>query len=123
MLGSADKTLDLLRLALLRSDAVVAVASDPDFAARRFTAQFAIELYDRAPQPRDFDDVTAALIALDDESENVLVREAWRRGVPVHVMGRPLVSDFSRLDLVAQRRLSILAAASRKARSWISCTA
>lgn len=111
MLGSADKTLDLLRLALLRSDAVVAVASDPDFAARRFTAQFAIELYDRAPQPRDFDDVTAALIALgDDESENGLVREAWRRGVPVHVMGRPLVSDFSRLDLVAQRRLSVAAA-------------
>ena len=49
----------------------------------------------------------AVVVALGDVGrENALVRAARRAGIPVHVAGRPLVSDFTMLELVERRPAS-----------------
>ena len=51
------------------------------------------------------------LIAIGDiEAENRLVRAARRRGIPVHVADRELVSDFRLLEFLEQRPWAALAA-------------
>ncbi len=104
VLGSSDRTLDLLRLAVLRSDNVTAVGARPDPRVRRFADNFAVDLHDHRPGPDDLEGAAAVLIAIGDRAaENQLVRAARRRGIPVYVAERPLVSDFTPLQFIERR--------------------
>lgn len=103
---------DLMRLAVLRSDDVRFVAEAIRPEAERLAVRFAIEVQRRSFVPGDLAGTAAVLVALDDpEAENSVVREARRRGVPVHVVDRPLVSDFSMLGMLEQPDLLRRAAA------------
>ena len=104
-------TLELLRLAVLRSDDVVAVIDDADARVRRFAEQFAIDLTVRAPRLEDLQGAVAVLIALGDPvAENRFIRAARAADRPIHVAGRPLVSDFTALAFLEQRPFTQLAA-------------
>lgn len=101
VVAAPSNALDLMRLAVLRSDDVLFVAETVPPAAERFALHFAIEVAQRSFAPGDLSDVAAVLVSLDDrEGENRIVRAARRHGVPVHVLDRPLVSDFSVLTML-----------------------
>ena len=101
VVATPSLALDLLRLAVLRSDDVLFVAETVPMQAQRFAQHFAVEVVRRPFVAGDLDGVAALLVALDDrEAENRIVREARRHGVPVHVVDRPLVSDFSVLGML-----------------------
>ena len=109
VVAAPSQALDLLRLAVLRSDDVVFVAETVPAQAQRFAQHFAVEVVRRPFAADDLAGVAALLVALDDrETENRIVREARRHGVPVHVVDRPLVSDFSVLGML--ERPSLIAA-------------
>jgi uroporphyrin-III C-methyltransferase / precorrin-2 dehydrogenase / sirohydrochlorin ferrochelatase len=109
--GGSDRTLGLLRLAVIRSDDVVLIAATPDPAVRRFADRFAIEVIARPAREDDINEVAAVLIAIGDaQAENSLVRAARRHRVPVHVADRTLVSDFDMLEFLEQRTPAVLAA-------------
>lgn len=109
VVATPPHALDLLRLAVLRSDDVLFVAETVPTEAQRFAQHFAIEVVRRPFAWGDLAGVAALLVALDDrEAENRIVREARRHGVPVHVVDRPLVSDFSMLGML--ERPSLIAA-------------
>jgi siroheme synthase (precorrin-2 oxidase/ferrochelatase) len=104
VIGSSPDILDLLRLASIRSDNVVLIADRPGEAAQRYAERFAIEHDPRPWTDRDLAGATAALVSVDrTEDGNRIVRSARRQGIPVHVSGRPLVSDFSLLEFLEQR--------------------
>lgn len=101
VVAAPDHALDLLRVAALRSDDVIFVAEAISAKARRFAEHFAVAVAERSFTDADLADATAVLLSLDDrESENRVVRSARRRGVPVHVVDRPLLSDFTVLGLL-----------------------
>ena len=101
--GGAD-TLALLRMASVRTDDVLLLAERLDGAARRLADLFAIEAREGDVSDSDLAGASAILVGSGDLGrENAAVRAARRRGVPVHVSGRPLVSDFTLLDLVERR--------------------
>lgn len=111
VLGSSSCAVDLLRLATIRSDEVVFLAETITEPARQFARRFAIETHERRFMVTDLDGASAALVSLgDDEAENRVVRAARRRGVGIHVVGRPLVSDFTILAMLQQRPLTGVAA-------------
>ena len=102
--GNSARTLELLRLATIRSDDVVLVAPDPDAALRRFANRFAIEIRERRAEATDVGEASAVLMAIGDiEAENDLIRMARRKGVPVHVADRDLVSDFGLIEFLERR--------------------
>lgn len=109
--GGAGRALDLLRLATIRSDDVVLIHPAPEPAVKRFADLFAIEVHDRSPNEADMVDASVVLVAIGDvAAENEVVRLARRRGIPVHVADRVLVSDFDLLAFLEQRLPSALAA-------------
>lgn len=104
VMGGGADTLALLRMASVRTDDVLLVAERLDGAARRLADLFAIEAREGEASDDDIAGASALLVAIGDLGrENAAVRAARRSGVPVHVAGRPLVSDFSLLDLVERR--------------------
>lgn len=104
--GCAD-TLALLRLASVRSDDLLLIADAVDAATLRFVETFAVELRSAPPTDGDVAGASAVVVSLGDRGrENALVRAARRRGIPVHVAGRPLVSDFTMLELVERNPAS-----------------
>lgn len=106
VVATPSNALDLLRLAVLRSDDVLFVAETIPAAAGRFALHFAIEVAQRSFAPGDLSDAGLVLVSLDDrEDENRIVRAARRHGVPVHVLDRPLVSDFSVLTMLQRPHL------------------
>ena len=108
VVGGAANTLDLLRLATVRSDDVVLVAAKADAAIRRYVDRFAVELRVRCFNPSDLAEVSAVLVCHGDPaSENEVVRQARRREIPVHVSGRLLVSDFSLIEMLERKPSSI----------------
>lgn len=109
--GGSERALGLLRLATIRSDDVVLIHPDPDPAVKRFAARFAIEVCDRNPHDADLIGASVVLVAIGNaEAENDVVRLARRRGIPVYVADRALVSDFEMLAFLEQRPLSAWAA-------------
>ena len=103
VVATPARAVDLMRLAVLRSDDVRFVAETVSPEAQRLALRFAIEVEPRSFVPDDLAGTAAVLVALDDrEAENRIVRAARRRGVPVHVSDRPLVSDFSVLAMLEQ---------------------
>ena len=111
VVGGSKRAVDLLRLATIRSDDVVLVAEHIDAVALRFARRFAIETRERPFSDSDLADASVALVALgDEEAENSIVRSARRRHVGIHVVDRPLVSDFTLLALLEHPSLATLAA-------------
>ena len=103
-MGGGAETLALLRMASVRTDDVLLVAERLDGATRRLADLFAIEAREGEASDTEIAGASALLVAIGDLGrENAAVRAARRSGVPVHVAGRPLVSDFSLLDLVERR--------------------
>jgi siroheme synthase (precorrin-2 oxidase/ferrochelatase) len=101
VVGGSRRTIDLLRMATIRSDEVVLVAPDPDAATRRFVDLFAIELKDRCLSALDLRGSSAVLVSTGElQGDNKVVRAARRLNIPVHVAERPLVSDFTLMELV-----------------------
>ena len=95
-------------MAVIRSDDVVFVGEVADAATLSFVARFAIEHRRRSVQVSDFDGVTAVLVANGDVGmENRIVRHARRAGIPLYVDARPLVSDFTRLELLERSASSV----------------
>lgn len=111
VVGDTARTIDLLRLATIRSDDVVLIAPRPDAALRQFANRFAIEIRERRAEATDVGEASTVLVAIGDmEAENTLVRMARRWGVLVHVSGRDLVSDFRPLEFLEQRPSASVAA-------------
>ena len=107
VIGGSPQTLDLLRLATVRSDDVVLVAETIDAATRRVIDHFAIEYRASPASDRDLEGAAAVLVTIGDiDRENRIVRSARRRNIPIHVRSRPLVSDFTMLDLVERQPAS-----------------
>ena len=101
VVAAPDRALDLLRLATLRSDDVVLVAETVSARASLFAESFAIDVAQRPFRDADLADASVILLSLPDRAdENRIVRSARRMGVPVHVVDRPLVSDFTLLALL-----------------------
>ena len=108
VVGGAPRTLDLLRLATIRSDDVVLVAEALDAATRRFVDHFAIDYRPGPAYGPDVEGAAAVLVAIGDVArENALVRSVRRLNIPVHVDARPLLSDFTMLELVERHPASI----------------
>lgn len=104
VVGGGPATLDLLRLATIRTDDIVLFGPAIDEASLRYASRFAIERHDRPAGPADMEQAAAILVALHDvDDENAVVRVARRQGVPIHVSGRPLVSDFDLLEFLERR--------------------
>lgn len=109
MVGGSQRTVELLRLATLRSDDVVLVADRLDPGSERHVEHFVIEHRPTA----DLDAVmagraTAVLVGASDAAlESRAIRAARRGGLPVHVSGRPLVSDFTMLEFLEARPTSV----------------
>jgi siroheme synthase (precorrin-2 oxidase/ferrochelatase) len=104
LVGGGPATLDLLRLATIRSDDVVLVAPTIEPHALAYARRFAVECRHAVATDADLDGATCILVAIDDmDAENVLVRAARRLGVPIHVVGRQLVSDFDLLAFLERR--------------------
>ena len=98
-----------MRLAVIRSDDVVFVGESADAATLRFVDRFAIEHRRRLVEDTDLAGVTAVLVANGDAGvENRIVRQARRCGIPLYVDARPLVSDFTRLELLERSPSSIV---------------
>lgn len=111
VVAAPGQALSLLRLAVLRSDDVLFVAPSIPPDARRFATRFAVDVGERPLAESDLDEASALLLSLPDpEEENRVLRQARRRGVPVHVVDRPLVSDFSVLAMLEQPGLRLAAA-------------
>lgn len=109
--GGSERALGLLRLATIRSDDVVLVHPSPEAAVKRFAERFAIEVCDRNLHDADLIGASVVLVAMGNvEAENDVVRLARRRGIPVYVADRVLVSDFEMLAFLEQRPLSASAA-------------
>ncbi len=103
LFGGSPRTLDLLRLAAIRSDDVLLLMREPTAPVRRFAERFAIELRGDA-RARDLSTAEAVLVAIGDaEAENAVVRRSRAAGTPLHVADRPLVSDFTLLEFLEQR--------------------
>ena len=108
VVGGGAGTLGLLRMASVRTDDVLLVAAHLDGAARRLADLFALEAREGEPSDEDIAGASALLVAIGDlDRENATVRAARRRGIPVHVAGRPLVSDFTLLAFVERRPESV----------------
>lgn len=108
VVGGGAETLGLLRMASVRTDDVLLVAEHLDGAARRLADLFAFEAREGEASEEDIAGASALLVAIGDLGrENATVRAARRRGIPVHVAGRPLVSDFTLLALVERRPESV----------------
>src|SRR4051812_12100154 len=104
VVGGARNTLDILRLATVRSDEVILIAPLVDSAVRRFVERFAVDLRQRPVADSDITGASAVLIAAEDvEVENRVVRAARSRRVPVHVSNRPLVSDFTLIEMLERQ--------------------
>ena len=109
--GGSPRTLDLLRLATIRSDSIVLIGRAFDEPIRRYAAHFAIEIREPVDRTADLGGASAVLVALGDvEAENRIVRAARRRAVPVLVADRALVSDFTLIEFLEQRPHTSLAA-------------
>ena len=107
VIGGSAQTLDMLRLATVRSDDVLLVAEGIDAATRRFIDHFAIDFRQGPADESDLHGATAVVVTLGDvERENAMVLDARRHGIPVHVDGRPLVSDFTMLGLIERHASS-----------------
>jgi siroheme synthase (precorrin-2 oxidase/ferrochelatase) len=110
VIGGSARTLDMLRIAAIRSDDVVLFVDCMDAPVKRFTDMFAIDVQRRRPVAADLDGTTAVLVATGaPETDNWVVHNARRRNLPVHVADRPLVSDFTLMELV-ERHPSTLGA-------------
>jgi siroheme synthase (precorrin-2 oxidase/ferrochelatase) len=110
VIGGSPRTLDVLRIAVIRSDDVVLFVDHLEAPVRRFTDMFALEVRQRRAAAVDFAEASAILVAAGaPEVENWVVRNARRRNIPVHVADRPLVSDFTLIELV-ERHPSTIAA-------------
>lgn len=110
VVGGGPFTLDLLRLATVRSDDVVLVAPRIDGAIRRFTDRFAVDVRKRAAADADLVGATAVIVAAGDvDVENRIILDARRRAIPVHVWNRPLVSDFTLIGMLERHPSSFVA--------------
>ena len=104
VVGGGAETLGMLRMASVRTDDVLLVTAHLDGPARRLADLYGFEAREGEASDADIAGASALLVATGDRGrENAAVRAARRRGIPVHVAGRPLVSDFTLLDLVERR--------------------
>jgi len=113
VVGGAANTLDILRLATVRSDEVVLIAPRVDSAIRRYVEHFGVDLRQRPVAERDLAGASAALVAAEDEG--AAERAVWaarRHGVPVHVSNRPDLSDFTLIDMLERQPSSFAETAS-----------
>lgn len=102
--GGSPRTLDLLRLATIRSDSVLLIGRAFDDPVRRYAAHFAVEIQEPAHGAVDLDGAAAVLVATGDvEAENRIVRAARRHAVPIFVADRALVSDFTMIEFLERR--------------------
>ncbi len=102
--GGSSRTLDLLRLATIRSDSVLLVGRAFDAPVTRCAAHFAVEIREPGRGDPDLGAASAVLVALGDvEAENRIVRAARRGAVPVFVADRALVSDFTLIEFLERR--------------------
>ena len=89
VIGGSERTLDLLRVATIRSEDIVLVGASFSEAVLRFTARFAIETRPRIAEDSDVREAASLLVSIGDiEAENTIVRSARRHGIPIFVSGR-----------------------------------
>ena len=111
VIGGSDRTLDLLRVATIRSENIVLIGDALDETVVCFAARFAVETRQRRVQASDIGEASSLLVSIGDiEAENAVVRAARRRGIPIFVSGRVLVSDFRLIDFLEQRSFTAMAA-------------
>ena len=110
VIGGSERTLDVLRIAAIRSDDVVLFVDRLETRIKRFTDMFAIAVEQRRAGVADLVDTAAVLVTTGEpESENWAVRNARRHNIPVHVAERPLVSDFTLIELVERHSCTFAA--------------
>jgi siroheme synthase (precorrin-2 oxidase/ferrochelatase) len=116
LVGGSAATIDLLRLATVRSENVVLVASAHDKAVARYARHFGVAIEMRGAVAEDFDETDLVIVATRSAREDGrAMRLARRRGIPVHVFGQPHLSDFSIMGMLEWHPSSIRAGAAHDA--------
>lgn len=101
VVGGSPRTLDLLRLATVRSENVVVIAPSVDEAVARYARHFGVSLETRRAESEDFSEADLAIISTDDVREDSrAVRLARRHGAPIHVFGQPQLCDFTLMGML-----------------------
>jgi len=101
VVGGSAGTLDLLRLATVRSENVVLLTQAYDEAVGRYARHFAVSIELRQAEAEDFREADLAIIATEDARQDArALRLARRHGVPAHVWGQVHLSDFSLIAML-----------------------
>src|SRR4051812_37003505 len=108
LVGGAAATIDLLRLATVRSENVLLLASTHDTAVGRYARHFGVAIERRPVAVEDFEEADLVIIATQSVREDGrALRLARRRGVPAHVYGQPHLSDFSIMGMLEWHSSSV----------------
>jgi siroheme synthase (precorrin-2 oxidase/ferrochelatase) len=101
LVGGAKDTLDLLRLATVRSDSVLLLMPCPGEDIIRYARHFGVSVETRPAEAGDLVAAGLAIIATADPRLDMqALRFARRSGVPVHVRGQPQLSDFTLIAML-----------------------
>jgi siroheme synthase (precorrin-2 oxidase/ferrochelatase) len=101
LVGGSPRTLDLLRLATVRSENVLLVSPFLDEAVSRYARHFGVTVESRRAQPDDSLEAELAIISTDSFREDSRVlRFVRHHGVPVHVFGQPQLCDFTLMGML-----------------------
>ena len=122
LFGGSPQTLGLLRLALIRSDNVLLVASRPDLALSRYAERMQVERR-FTPDGSELDGALAVLVSDGHRrTEDAVIRDAKLRSIPVYVADRPRISDFTMLDFLYRRPLTLALLAPPAGRNRGACS-
>lgn len=99
--GGGARTLDLLRLATVRSDDVILVGESFDAKVLETARRYSIKVEAREVDERDVAEADAVLVDMPEaQTGERLQRIARVRGAPVHMADSPHASDFTLLQFL-----------------------
>jgi siroheme synthase (precorrin-2 oxidase/ferrochelatase) len=101
VVGGSSATIELIRLATVRSENVVLIATTSEPDVERYARHFDVVIEGRKAVADDFGEADLAIVSTGDLREDGRVlRMARRQGVPIHVYGQPHLSDFSIMGML-----------------------
>jgi hypothetical protein len=101
VVGGAIDTVDLLRLATVRSDDVALFVPALDPALRRFVQHFAVQVRLCKPSDQDLAGASAILLSSTcEETTRIVLAAAHRFEIPLHASQQPMLSDFTLIEML-----------------------
>lgn len=105
--GGSPKTIDLLMLAVIRSDDVLLVGAHLEADVHRYAQRFAVE-HKTTFEDADIPTAASILVAHDNiAAATRLAQQARAAGTPIYVADQPLLSDFNILEFIERRQSTL----------------